>query len=323
MSSSDSWLKIRRQNITDWHALCALLELTSTQRKRVLEKSRFPLNLPLRLAKKIAKKSLRDPLLRQFVPLVEEEREAEGFVRDPLEEARFLQAPKLLSKYRSRMLLLATPLCAMHCRYCFRRHFPYEKGRISYQKELDALARDPLAREVVLSGGDPLSLSNRALEQLVIQIEKIEHVERLRLHTRLPIGIPERMDDGLLSIFEKRRLKMILVLHANHPKELDEDLFEALLKLRRKGVLLLHQAVLLKGVNDDFQTLKELFESLINGGVIPYYLHQLDPVEGASHFYVREKRGKALISRLLAHLPGYAVPRYVKELAGKSHKSLI
>lgn len=318
-----SWRQIQKNNFTKWADLADFLRLSEEQAGRILKKCKFPLNLPFRLAQKIEKGTLDDPILKQFLPVLDEELTDESFTTDPLGEQKALCSPKLLHKYHGRVLLVTTSSCAMHCRYCFRRHFDYEVERKDFLPELNNIRNDPTIKEVILSGGDPLSLSNRALGTLIQQIEDIPHVTKLRFHTRFPIGIPERIDSEFIEILSKSRLKVWFVIHSNHPKELDEDLFAALSLLQKEGVVLLNQSVLLAGVNDDFDTMHQLCETLVDRGVIPYYLHQLDRVAGASHFEVAIEEGKKLIEQLRRTLPGYAVPQYVKEIGGKPYKVVV
>lgn len=323
MMPSDNWYKIRKTNITNIDTLCDFLQLALPLRKKLLKASPFPLNLPLHIAHKIKKNTLDDPLLRQFVPLQEEDVEREGFVCDPVFETDYRLSPSLLSKYAARALLIPTQACGMHCRYCFRRHFPYAIGRDAFDKELALIAADPSLSEVILSGGDPLSLPNRRLGELVGKLEKIPHIKRLRFHSRFPIGIPERIDDGFLQIVQECSLQVVFILHCNHARELDDSVLASLKQLQKIGIPILTQSVLLKGVNDTFEALLDLFERLGNHGIIPYYLHQLDPVKGAAHFHVEEKRGIALMKELQKHLSGYALPRYVKEVSGEPHKTIV
>lgn len=323
MDAPEVWLKIRKTNITDIHRLSDLLELSGPLRSRLLQAPSFPLNIPLHIAHKIKKNTLDDPLLRQFLPLQEETVETEGFTCDPVEESHYHLSPSLLSKYRGRALLITSPACGMHCRFCFRRYFPYPKGDNSFDSELKLIAADDSLSEVILSGGDPLSLSNRHLSALMARLEKIPHIKTLRFHSRMPIGIPERIDAQFLSALQKSSLQVFFVVHSNHPLELDEKVLTALRQMQQRGVSLLCQTVLLKGVNDSFETLYALFGTLARHGIIPYYLHQLDRVAGGAHFFVEESRGIALMKQLQEHLPGYALPRYVKEVPGNHFKTII
>lgn len=209
----------------------------------------------------------------------------------------------------------------MHCRYCFRQNFDYDTENKGFENEITLIAADPSIREVILSGGDPLSLSNDVLRALLIQLSAIGHLRHIRFHTRFPIGIPERVDEQFLSLLSSLPQRIWFIIHANHPRELDADVLSALKRLQKAGVVLLNQSVLLRGVNDNVDTLEELCLLLVDHGILPYYLHQLDRVEGAAHFEVAEERGKALITALNARLPGYAVPKYVQERAGDPNKT--
>lgn len=302
--------------------LISFLELEEKKASQLLRRPAFSLNLPRRLAEKIEKNSLEDPIFKQFVPLVQETKSNKTFSLDPVQDESFRKEKKLLKKYAGRALIITTGACAMHCRYCFRQHFDYET-EIGFEKELKYLREDSSINEVILSGGDPLSLGNDRLQQLVAALEEIPHLKLLRFHTRFPIGIPERIDEGFLKILATTRFQVIVVIHCNHPQELDEEILSSLKKIRLLGIPILNQSVLLKGVNDRFETLKALSTRLIENGIIPYYLHQLDQVEGASHFEVSPKRGLALIEELRASLPGFAVPRYVKEIANEKSKIIL
>lgn len=315
---------MQEKPFTNWQELADFLQLPEELRAQLLRKSTFPLLFPYRLAQKVKKGTLDDPILRQFLPLQEEHSLASSaFSPNPLEENRFQKSSRFLQKYRGRALLLCSSACAMHCRYCFRRSFPYENSSSQFEEELSLIRQDPSLQEILLSGGDPLSLSNRQLEKLLTDLDGIEHVKRVRFHTRFLIGNPDRIDEAFLSLLAKRRVQIYFVIHCNHPRELDEEIFSACKALQKLGIPLLHQAVLLKGVNDSEPVLKELFESLANRGIIPYYLHQLDRVEGSLHFEVSEEKGRALLSSLRAQLSGYAFPRYVKEVPGQTSKSLL
>ncbi len=264
---------------------------------------------------------LDDPLLRQFVPLQEEEIPQAGFIADPLQESAFCKTAKLLSKYSCRALLMPTAACALHCRYCFRRNFPFEKGKPAFERELELIRKESSLKEIILSGGDPLSLPNRELKDLMEALESIPHLRRLRFHTRFPVGIPERIDAALLTLFARCSLQIVFVIHCNHPHELDSDVLASLKAVQRLGIPVLAQTVLLKGVNEDFLCLQELFETLADHGIVPYYLHQLDAVAGAAHFHVPKEKGLALMQQLKENCSGYAVPRYVEEIPGALHKS--
>ena len=267
-----------------------------------------------------------DPLLRQVLPVSAELAESPGFVADPIEEARARRAPGLLQKYRGRALLIATGACAVHCRYCFRREFPYgeqqgETGR--WAEAIAALAADPAISELILSGGDPFSLSNARLESLTHALADIPHLRQLRIHTRQPVVLPSRVDEGLLAWLRSLPWRITVVLHVNHARELDMTALEAITALRSTGVLLLNQSVLLNGVNDNAATLAELSRSLHMAGVLPYYLHLPDRVRGTAHFEVSEARGLELVDALARELPGYLVPRLVREVPGEDAKVVL
>ena len=322
-TSPPLWRQILRQNFVDVSKLADFLELSLHQRKSLAARPRFALNLPYRLASKIAKGTLEDPLLKQFLPTTAENESLPDFVSDPVGDRQCRKADKLLHKYQGRVLLVATGACAMHCRYCFRQHFDYEQADKTFESELRLIAADPSIREVILSGGDPLSLDDRVLENLLQRIAAIKHVSKVRFHTRFPIGIPERLDDAFCDMLGRIPMQFWFVIHANHPRELDLDVLQALKKLQRLGIPILNQWVLLHGVNDDIDVLTELCELLIDNGIAPYSLNQLDGVQGAAHFEVPEARGLELMAQLATRLPGYAVPRYVKEIAGMPSKTPI
>jgi EF-P beta-lysylation protein EpmB len=267
-----------------------------------------------------------DPLLRQVLPLGDELRPHADFKLDPVGDAAAELAPGVLQKYASRSLLITTGVCAIHCRYCFRRHYPYAaapKSPADWQPAIDRLAADESIDEAILSGGDPLTLTDRQLAGLVARLEGVTSLRRLRIHTRLPIVIPQRVTDELLGTLRGTRLTSIVVVHANHPAELDEATCAALRRLVDAGVPVLNQAVLLGGVNDNAGALIDLSRRLVDLGVMPYYLHQLDRVAGAAHFEVSIERGIELIAQMRRALPGYAVPRYVQEVAGEAHKRVL
>ncbi len=315
------WRSLLRNNFVHWEKLADFLELDQNQRLPILKKSHFPLNLPLRLAQKIKKGTLNDPILRQFLPTESEQRILPHFIKDPVGDQTSRKTPKLLHKYEERVLLLCTSACAMHCRFCFRQNFDYATKEQGFSQELQLIKEDPSIKEVILSGGDPLSLSDHELNHLLQQLAATPHVKRLRFHTRFPIGIPERIDSNFLALFSSIPLQIWFVIHANHPSELDEDIFAALRQLQRLGVGLLCQSVLLKGVNDNADILIELCQKLVDHGILPYYLHQLDRTTGLAHFEVSEDLGLSLIREISKKLSGYAVPKYVREIAGEPSKT--
>jgi EF-P beta-lysylation protein EpmB len=274
----------------------------------------------------MAKGDPEDPLLLQVLPSNRERLKVEGFSPEPLLESAYNPVPGIIHKYQGRVLLITTPACAIHCRYCFRRHFPYEDntpGKSQWQKSLAYIGENSSISEVILSGGDPLACDDRHLEWLVQQIEAIPHIKRLRIHSRLPVVIPSRIDDHLLRWLGATRLKVAVVLHLNHPNETRGELKSAVSKLNRQGIAVLNQTVLLKGINDTADTLVELSEALFAIGVLPYYLHLLDPVEGASHFDLDEINARSLFLDMQKKLPGYLLPRLVRDVPGQQSKVTI
>lgn len=317
-----AWKKILRTNFVDPKALADFLELDELQRQQLAASPKFVLNLPRRLAQKIEKKTLEDPLLKQFLPTIEENQRSQNFVNDPVGDQLCRLAKKLLHKYEGRMLLVCTSACAMHCRYCFRQNFDYAVAP-AFEQELRIIREETSINEVILSGGDPLSLDDRILQELLTGLASIPHIKKVRFHTRFPIGIPERIDASFLHLLEAIPLQFWFVIHANHPRELDSDVLTALKSVQKRGIPILNQFVLLRGINDNVEVLTELCTLLADHGIMGYYMHQLDRVQGAAHFEVPEERGVQLIAELTKRLPGYAVPRYVKEEAGMASKTAI
>lgn len=316
------WKQIQKTNCTSIRLLADFLELSEMNRKILFKRRDFPLNVPMRLAKKMKKNSLCDPLFKQYVSVLEEGVVTKGYSYDPVEDASFCKTPKLLQKYSGRALLLCTQACAMHCRFCFRQNFSYAPLQAKFDEEIEHLAKDSTIKEVILSGGDPLSLPDRYLGELCDRLAAIPHVQILRFHTRFLIGIPERITQELLRLLPKN-IQIYFMIHVNHPLELDLDVLEACKALQSRGIQVLSQTVLLKEVNDEGEILEELFWKLASNGVIPYYLHQLDRVIGTGHFFVGKEKGLTLIKQLQERLPGYAVPRYVEEIPGRLHKTRI
>ncbi|MBB65171.1 MAG: EF-P beta-lysylation protein EpmB [Waddliaceae bacterium] len=318
------WRKIQRNNFRSWEALVSFLELDATHREKTLKQSHFPINIPQRLAGKMKKNCIDDPILRQFLPLEDELKSEEGYSLDAVGDfaARKQGSSRLLHKYQDRALLIPTSACAMHCRYCFRQH--YEYGAVdNIDKELGIITNDSSIHEIILSGGDPLSWSHARLGELIKALEEIPHLQRLRFHTRFPVGIPERIDEAFLDMIRQSRLQFWFVLHSNHPLELDQDVLHAMKLILCTGTPVLNQSVLLKGVNDCVDTLEELIRKLVDHGIQPYYLHELDEIQGAMHFKVSRSNALKLMEELQKRLPGYGLPRYVKEEAGKSSKTIV
>jgi len=285
--------------------------------------AQFPFKLPRHVLGQLRDHGPSSPILRQFLPSAEETRDVPGFGHDPVGDRAANVIPGLLHKYPGRVLIVATGSCAVHCRYCFRRHFPYEESRLNSEaidRILSYVQQHSDIHEVILSGGDPLVLSVRRLGELLAGIDAIAHVKRLRIHSRVPTVMPELLTTEHLALLTSIRAKVVLVNHVNHPDELDDDSQRLFNQLRLGGVTLLNQSVLLRGVNDDVDTLCRLSERLFEQGVLPYYLHQLDKVAGAAHFNVSEERGCKLMAQLRTRLPGYLVPHYVRETAGEISK---
>jgi EF-P beta-lysylation protein EpmB len=283
----------------------------------------FPLFVTDSFMRRMRPADPRDPLLLQVLPLGAETKSPPEFTSDPLGEASAHRAPGLLQKYAGRALMVSTGACAIHCRYCFRRTFPYgdEPLRLAdWEPAFANLRADPSIREIILSGGDPLMLSDARLSEMIARLDQIPHLDRLRIHTRLPIVLPSRVSGRLLELLRSTRMTPIVVVHTNHPAEVAGDCRAALRELVTTGLTVLNQSVLLAGINDEVESLAELSLRLINVGVIPYYLHQLDRVTGTAHFEVPVSRGLELIEALRAGLPGYAVPQYVREVPGEPHK---
>jgi EF-P beta-lysylation protein EpmB len=317
------WATTIRTAVRDMAELARLLELPLSALDAI-EHADFPLLVPRGFVARMRKRDPHDPLLLQVLPRRAEGASVPGFTADPVSE-HALARDGLIEKYPGRALLIASGACPVHCRYCFRREFPYGEqlaARGGWQSAVAALRSRPDIREAILSGGDPLSLSNRRLQELVGQLEATA-IETLRIHTRFPVVVPERVDDGLLRLLRRTRLQTIVVIHCNHANELDERVARALLSLRREVGALLNQSVLLRGVNDSADALASLSERLLACGVLPYYLHVLDKVAGAAHFDVDERTGLELIALLRARLPGYLVPRLVRETPGELSKTLI
>ncbi|MEY8205996.1 MAG: EF-P beta-lysylation protein EpmB [Bermanella sp.] len=287
----------------------------------------FAIRVPKAFLARIKKGDVNDPLLRQIWPLsAENAPPPAGFVLDPLGEAGSNKTPGIIHKYHGRVLLITNGSCAVHCRYCFRRHFPYADNALSSQQWLEALnyiKQRPEINEVILSGGDPLTNNDKRLQSLIHAIDDIPHVTRLRIHTRLPIVIPARITEQLLANLTQSRLKIVMVVHCNHANEIDQEVAACLQTLYRAGIHVLNQAVLLKGINDDLASQVNLSERLFDCHVLPYYLHLLDPVVGAHHFEVKQAAAQNLMLALQGRLPGFLVPKLVREVDGRPSKTPI
>jgi EF-P beta-lysylation protein EpmB len=318
-----SWQEAVRTAVRDPAELARLLGLTLEQLGPPAD-TEFPLLAPRSFVSRMRRGDPHDPLLRQVWPAVAERERVPGFDADPVKE-QALAGGGAIRKYAGRVLLIASGTCPVHCRYCFRREFPYGEqlaARGDWTAALAELGRTSDTTEVILSGGDPLSLSNRRLQELIERLGDTT-IATVRIHTRFPVVVPERIDDDLLAMLAGSRLRTVVVIHSNHANELDDTVAAALERLRRSVTALLNQSVLLAGVNDDAATLARLSERLFACGVLPYYLHLLDRVAGAAHFEVAAERGRELIAELRALLPGYLVPRLVREIPGELSKTSI
>ena len=321
-----NWQSQLSDLITDPFELLDQLEICSDAllSGAILASKSFKLRVPRAFVGKMRKGDPLDPLLLQVLPHHLELEEHPEFVTDPLGEEAANQLPGVLHKYQSRFLLTLTGACAVHCRYCFRRHFPYQENlpkQDDWPQIKAYIEQNPHINEVILSGGDPLTLSNRKLKLWIERLESLQQVKILRIHSRVPVVIPQRLDTELLKILKSTRLRIIVVIHANHAAELDDQTCAYLEKLIQHGITALNQAVLLKGVNDDAQTLIELSQRLFDARVMPYYLHVLDKVKGAQHFDLSGSKIDEIYHDILAGLPGYLVPKLVREIAGEKNKT--
>lgn len=318
-----SWQDELKNTINSVSELLNALDLPLDQlSERVRAQADFVVRVPRPFVARMQRGNINDPLLLQVLPSPDELLAMPGFSHDPLQEQQSA-VPGLLHKYRSRVLLVTTGACAVNCRYCFRRHFPYDDnrpGRQGFEAICQYIFEHPEVNEVILSGGDPLAVPDRYLADLIGRLEALPQLTRLRFHTRLPIVIPSRITDELVQRLGVSRFNTVMVLHANHGNEIDESVKRALQPLRDAGVTLLNQAVLLKGVNDSAEAQIDLSEKLFSAGVLPYYLHVLDKVQGAAHFFVDDDTARQMIREMLARLPGFLVPRLSREVAGAASK---
>lgn len=316
-----SWQSALKAAIRSGAELCRQLELDPRLASSGSEAD-FPVLVPQEYLRRMRIGDPQDPLLRQVLG-TEAELQAAG-LKDPVGDLDFAREAGMLQKYAGRVLLVASGACAVHCRYCFRRHFPYAEvptSRQQWQRWLAQLAADTDINEVILSGGDPLSVVDHRLQWFVDELNRLEHIRRLRVHTRLPVVIPQRVCSELLDWVRAAQATVYFVVHINHPQEIDAGVEAMFQQLHAAGVVLLNQAVLLRGINDDYATLYELCSRLIDGRVLPYYLHQLDRVQGATHFEVADQVAVSLVTQLRANLPGYAVPQLVREIPGQPSKT--
>jgi EF-P beta-lysylation protein EpmB len=318
-----SWQKQLSQAVTDPLELLDILHIDVQRFPQLQQASRlFSLKVPHCYIDKIKVGDANDPLLLQIISSEHELKRVPGFNKDPVGDLKTMPVPGLLHKYQHRVLLITTAACAVHCRYCFRRHFPYDdnlSAKNNWREAMEYIHRHDDISEVILSGGDPLILADSKLAELIRQLDKIPHLQRLRIHTRLPVVLPSRITDALLKTLNDSRLSVCVVIHANHCQEIGSVEYHALSKLSHVASLL-NQSVLLKGINDSVDAQIALQQRLFHCRVLPYYLHLLDPVEGAAHFDVSAARAIEIMQQLKAKLPGYLVPKLVREIAGKNSK---
>ncbi len=320
-----NWTDYLAGAISDPQTLLTALSLPCDQfGSDIAARRLFPLRVPLPFVEKMEKGNPQDPLFLQAMSSRQEFLSAEGFSKDPLQE-QHNAAPNILHKYHNRLLFIVKNSCAINCRYCFRRHFPYAENKgdkQSWLKAIDYIAAHAEIEEVIFSGGDPLMAKDHELEWLIMRLEKLPHLQRLRIHTRLPVVIPQRITEQFCQLLAQTRLQTLLVTHINHPNEIDQQLAAGMQKLKQAGVTLLNQSVLLKNVNDNAQVLKRLSDKLFAAGILPYYLHLLDKVEGASHFYIDDQRATKIYNELQSLTSGYLVPKLAREIAGEPNKTL-
>ncbi len=326
LCDENSWQKDLRQVITEPKKLLALLDINANDYLQHFKaRQLFPVRVPLPFIERMKKGDINDPLLRQVMPLSSEFIVTDGYITDPLEEHDTV-AEGLLHKYKNRVLMIVKSACAINCRYCFRRHFPYQENspnKQRWQQALNYITHHTEISEVIFSGGDPLMASDEHLAWLVKQIEAIGHIKRLRIHTRLPVVIPNRITRDLVNLLSQSRLKTTMVFHINHSNEIDDAFINALEPLRDARIPLFNQSVLLKGINDNAETLIDLSEKIFDIGITPYYLHLFDAVQGAAHFDVKEEQAVSIAKEMLATLPGFLMPKLVRETAGKTNKTPI
>lgn len=326
-SSREVWIQQLAEAVTNPDELLQLLNLEDHQPSREGHEARklFPLRVPRPFISRMKKGDPLDPLLLQVLTAKAEFDIHPGFSTDPLEE-QDNAIPSLLHKYRNRALMLVKGGCAVNCRYCFRRHFPYEdnKGnKNNWLMAVDYIKNHSELNEIIFSGGDPLMAKDHELDWLISQLEEIPHITRLRIHSRLPVVIPERITDTFCQRLSQSRLQVIMVTHVNHANEIDDEFTKAIQKLKRAGVTLLNQSVLLRQVNDNVTALANLSNALFDAGILPYYLHVLDKVQGAAHFLVSDIEARQLIRELLSQVSGYLVPKLAREIGGEPSKTLL
>ncbi|MEW6989081.1 EF-P beta-lysylation protein EpmB [Colwelliaceae bacterium 6441] len=319
-----SWQKELANVVTDPQKLLQALEICpENYLQHFKARQLFPVRVPQPFIDRMKKGDINDPLLKQVMPLSQEFVVTDGFSNDPLEEHDTV-AEGLLHKYKHRVLMIVKSGCAINCRYCFRRHFPYQDNspnKQRWQAALTYMAQHKEVNEVIFSGGDPLMASDEHLSWLIEQLEKIPHIKRLRIHSRMAIVIPQRITDKLVELLKNTRLKPTIVFHINHENEIDQHVTNAIAPLREARIPLFNQSVLLKGVNDNADVLCQLSEKLFDEGILPYYLHLFDKVQGVAHFHIDEQAAKNIVRDMMAKLPGFLMPKVVREIAGEANKT--
>ncbi|USD65087.1 EF-P beta-lysylation protein EpmB [Vibrio sp. SCSIO 43136] len=319
-----NWLQQLANAITDPNELLKQLEIDPTPwQKGLAARELFAMRVPQSFVERMEKGNPNDPLLRQVLPLIEEFDTPVGYNADPLQEQDNEQ-PGLLHKYKNRALLILKGGCAVNCRYCFRRHFPYQDNKGSksvWQQSLDYIIEHTELNEVILSGGDPLMAKDSELQWLIERIEQISHIRTLRIHTRLPVVIPARITNELCQMLAGSRLNTVLVTHVNHANEICPEFRAKMAELKQTGTTLLNQGVMLKGVNDSVQAQVALSESLFDAGILPYYLHVLDKVQGAAHYFISDQEAKTIMREVMTQVSGYLVPKLTREIGGRSSKT--
>lgn len=322
--TADSWQREYTQAIKNPAELLDLLGLEHHWLQAAQQAGQsFPLKVPRSFIARMRYGDPADPLLQQVLPVNAELRLLQGYTADPLDEKTSNIHKGILHKYQGRVLLLLASHCVVNCRYCFRRHFPYQDNHLSRQQWLETInyiRRDASIEEIIYSGGDPLAVNDQKLSLITTELSALPHLKRLRIHSRLPIMIPRRITPELIDILTPKNLQTVMVIHCNHPNEIDSSVREALYKLSEARITLLNQSVLLKGVNDNLEVLKTLSETLFSAGVLPYYLHLLDKVSGAAHFEVSDNVAQKLVGQMMNCMPGYLVPKLVREVAGETTK---
>jgi L-lysine 2,3-aminomutase len=323
--STEHWQKILRSGFTSVQELLKYLDLPLDLGSNSAQES-FKTRVPRRFAAKMVRGNPNDPLLLQVLASHQELQSSTDYQLDPLQEAATNPIPGLIHKYANRLLLTVTGVCAINCRFCFRRHFPYSAnnpGQQGWQQAMTYIQDHPDIQEVILSGGDPLLASDAVLDRLLASLEAIEHVQTIRIHTRVPIVLPERIEPKFIKLLTARRFRIVVVLHCNHPQELDDAVRKACKRMQKAGCTLLNQSVLLKSINDRSTILTTLSQTLFDYGILPYYLHLLDPVQGAQHFDLSLQEALQIYEELQSCLPGYLVPKLVREQAGVAYKMIM